>query len=106
MDGLGQKREPEALRPRRLQQPGGVVVAGDEEDAASGVQRHYVLRELNAVHGSHHDVGDEDVRSHGGGFRDRLFGGVRGLRRVALHLEDGGESVGDELLVVNDKDAG
>lgn len=78
----------------------------EEEDLAvgDGVDQRY--GELDAVHTGHGDVGDEQLRGDDRGQLEGAEGIVGRHRREAAAAEHGGEGVGDDVFVVDDKDDG
>ena len=81
----------------------GGGLAGEEQDAALGVDGFELDAEVDAVESGHHDVGDEEVGAAG-------LGGLEGGKRVGEGLgfesggvQDGGERGCDEGFIVHNE---
>lgn len=85
---------------------GGVAgVGGDHEELAV---RHLLVQrfgELEAALLGHRDVAEQEGGVEGAGAGEAVGGGVDGLAVVAVGLEDEIESVGYEMVIVDDEHA-
>ena len=95
-----------ALFPSGFEQGLRVRVAGKQQHPASGIRPVDDLRQSDAVHAGHDNVGDRDCGRVGGEKRQRLFPVVHGAGGIARPLEDEGQGIGEQRLVIHDQNSG
>jgi hypothetical protein len=78
-------------------------VGGEQEELAVGHLAMDFFGELEAAFVGHGDVGEQEAGREGACACETFFGGVGGLGVVAVGLEDEIESVGDQMVVVDDE---
>ena len=106
MDGLGENLKLVSLGAGFLQQICGRGLAGEEENFAVGHLGAGGNGSFDAGHAGHDDVGDEHVGLEAFERLDGLFAAVDGARFKAGLVQDDGQRVGDDLLVVGDEHPG
>jgi hypothetical protein len=104
VDGLRQDLELVALGAGAFQQVGRRRLAGEEQDLAARQELADVDGRLDAVHVGHDHVADDEVGLDRTGALDGSGAGVDGRSVETGLVEDDGQGIGDDLLVVYDKD--
>lgn len=106
MDGLGEKLEVVSLVSGAAHELGGGGLSGEQNDASPGPAVLNFDGHIDSGHVGHKDVGKDDVGATLVDKAQSFFAVVGLVGDEAMFVQDGAESVGDEGLVVDDKDDG